>query len=255
VNSHSHGSIGRTRLSRPWLACYFPVGDPRIPVDLLDIYAGEGVDVVELGLSSPDPYLDGPDVRNSMARADRSHARRDLDCILDRLDRHARRPDALLMTYADAAHPGRSNPGFWAGLDSVLVVAPTDDNIRAELEECAQAAGVALSSFAALPLGAGEIKAAKAAEYYVMLQATEGATGPRETVDASGADRIAMLRDAGIEAPILLGFGISRGNQAKEAVALGADGVVVGSEVLRRSLQGEDKLVSLLRDLRRGLDG
>ncbi|MBL0375161.1 tryptophan synthase subunit alpha [Rhizobium sp. KVB221] len=241
--------------SRPWLTCYFPVGDPRVPVDLLDIYAGEGVDVVELGLSSPDPYLDGPDVRGSMARADRSNARRDLDGIRERLDRQAQRPAALLMTYADAAHPARSNPDVWSGLDGLLIVAPTDDEIRLELEAAARAERVAVSAFTPLPITSREIEAAKAADYYVMLQAAEGVTGPRDTVDAGGRARIETLRQAGVEAPILLGFGISNGEQARAAIDLGADGIVVGSEVLRAALEGRQRLTSLLRDLRRGLDG
>lgn len=241
--------------SRPWLACYFPVGDPRVSVDLLDIYAGEGVDVIELGLSAPNPYLDGPDVRNSMARADRRSARADLDAIVERLDGPSMRPAALLMTYADAGHPARSNPDFWSGLDGLLVVAPSDDPIRVELETDAHAAGVAVSSFTPLPLTAVDIEAARSADYYVMLQAAEGVTGPRDTVDVEGRGRIEILRNAGVETPILLGFGISNGDQARAAIDLGADGVVVGSEVLRAALDGREKLTSLLRDLRRGLDG
>jgi tryptophan synthase alpha chain len=237
------------------LTCYFPVGDPKVSPDLLDLYCDEGVDVVELGLSAPDPYLDGPDVRHSMARADRASARGDLDGILERLDGRSSRPAALLMTYADAGHPARSNPQFWSGLQGLLVVAPTDDPIRIELERDARDAAIGVSSFTPLPLTPGNIDAARSADYYVMLQAAEGVTGPRKTVDAEGSKRISTLRNAGVEAPILLGFGISNGDHAHQAIDLGADGIVVGSEVLRAALEGRQRLQALLRDLRRGLDG
>jgi tryptophan synthase alpha chain len=249
------GSSARAVSSRPWLTCYFPVGDPLVAVDLLDVYAGEGVDVIELGLSSPDPYLDGPDVRNSMARADRGSARADLDSIVERLDGQSTRPATLLMTYADAGHPARANPDFWSGLDGLLVVAPTADPIRVELEKDARAGGVAVSTFTPLPLTLADMEAARSADYYVMLQAAAGVTGPRDMVDAEGKGRIELLRGAGVDAPILLGFGISNGNQARAAIDLGADGVVVGSEVLRATLDGRERLTSLLRDLRSGLDG
>jgi tryptophan synthase alpha chain len=63
------------------------------------------------------------------------------------------------------------------------------------------------------------------------------------------------LRAGGVAAPILLGFGVSNGEQARAAVDLGADGVVVGSAALRAALVGRTELKALLKDLRMGLDG
>ncbi len=54
---------------RPLLACYLPVGDPLIPVEFIEVYIACGVDILELGMPSHDPYLDGDDVSASMARA------------------------------------------------------------------------------------------------------------------------------------------------------------------------------------------
>ena len=50
-------------------------------------------------------------------------------------------------------------------------------------------------------------------------------------------------------------FGVSTAEHARAAVALGADGVVVGSAALRAALQGPAALAGLLKALRRGLDG
>jgi tryptophan synthase alpha chain len=66
--------------------------------------------------------------------------------------------------------------------------------------------------------------------------------------------RIAELRAEGVGAPIVLGFGISNGEQARAAVGLGADGVVVGSAALRAALKGRAELFALLNDLRNGLN-
>jgi len=54
---------------RPLLTCYLPVGDPLIPVEVTQVYIDCGVDILELGMPSPAPYLDGEDVSASMARA------------------------------------------------------------------------------------------------------------------------------------------------------------------------------------------
>jgi tryptophan synthase alpha chain len=239
---------------RPLLSCYFPLGDPRVPVELLDIYAGEGVDVIEIGMASPEPFLDGTDVRASMQRADRAYWRRDLQALLERLARFRAAPHTLLMTYVDEEHPAFSDHGLWQGLDSLLVVAREGDALAAELEKAAAAAGVSVSAFLPLPLTDAGIARAQKAGFYVMLQSNDGPTGPRKDVDPGNAKRIASLREAGIRAPILLGFGISNGMQAQEARDLGASGVVVGSQVLRAALSGADHLKTLLHDLRSGLD-
>ncbi|MFD1254150.1 Tryptophan synthase alpha chain [Devosia equisanguinis] len=237
------------------LSCYFPLGDPAVPLDMVDIYAGEGVDVLEIGMASPNPYLDGSDVRQSMARANRDHARANLDALLDRLARLPQAPATLLMTYADGEHPGLAGPQFWSGLDSLLVVAPEADPLRQRLEANAIAAGLKPSSFVALPMTEAAIAAAQQASFYVMLQAAAGVTGPRDVVDPANADHIATLRQAGVTVPILPGFGISRGEHARTVRSLGGDGVIVGSETLRAALAGPDALRRLFRDLRGGLDG
>ncbi|MDT0682401.1 tryptophan synthase subunit alpha [Roseicyclus sp. F158] len=241
-------------ITRPLLSCYYPLGDPEVPVEMLDIYADCGVDVLEIGMSSPDPFLDGPDVSASMARADRGQARRQLDAVLDQLARQRHAPKPLLMCYADADHPGRVTPQFWAGLSSVLVVAREADPVAAEIEACAKSAGVPASAFVPLPLKEAGLDAARRSAFYVMLQASAGKTGPRAQVDPDAEDRIARLRAAGVEVPILLGFGISNGAQAGSARALGADGVIVGSQVLRAAFSGPQALAATLTDLRGGLD-
>ncbi|OQP86665.1 hypothetical protein BTR14_09480 [Rhizobium rhizosphaerae] len=239
---------------RPLLSCYFPLGDPAIALDCLDLYAGEGVDVLEIGMAAPDPFLDGADVRASMARADRTRWRGDLDAVLDRLARLPNPPRTLLMTYVDPAHPGLSDTGLWRGMDSLLAVSRPNDPLAARLEASALSAGTALSAFVALPPSPSALMRARQAGFYVMLQAHDGPTGPRERLDPENSARIASLRTEGVKAPVMLGFGISTGEQARAARDLGADGVVVGSQVLRAALAGPGALRLLLREMRSGLD-
>lgn len=239
---------------RPTLVVYFPLGDPEFPIDGLDVYAERGVDFVELGWPARDPYLDGPDVSASMARASLGDPRAALAAALARLASGARGPKALLMTYAEPGHPALDDERFFQGLDALLVAGKPNDPIRAALEARARRSGVAISTFLPLPLTEADIGAALDADAYVMLQAAPGVTGPRATLDPANRERIARLRAAGVRAPILLGFGISEGAQARAAVELGANGIVVGSAALRAARRGRSELETLLRDLRNGLD-
>ncbi len=241
--------------SRPLLAVYFPLGDPEVPVEWLDVYAENGVDIVELGWPARDPYLDGPDVRASMARALPADPSASLRAARLRLAGRAEAPKALLMTYAEADHPALADAAFLEGLDAILAVAPPRDPHRASLEARAKALGVAVCAFIALQVDPEAVAAATRADGYAMLQAAPGVTGPRATLDPGNSERIAGLRAAGVAAPIVLGFGVSDGAQARAAVRLGADGVVVGSAALRAARRGRAALDALLKDLRGGLDG
>ncbi|MBU2868374.1 tryptophan synthase subunit alpha [Pacificibacter marinus] len=238
----------------PVLSCYFPLGDPKVPVDLVDIYADHGVDVLEIGLASDHPFLDGPDVSASMKRADVDRARKDLDRVMNHLSKRRVAPKILLMGYVEQAHKGREDTHFWSGIDSFLSVGCSNEHIAQQIEKTAIGAGVAPSVFVGWPIVDHDIDAVRKATFYVMLQAGAGQTGPRKELDPENRQRILQLRDAGVDVPILLGFGISNGAQAREAISLGADGVVVGSQVLRAALEGDKVLKSLFTDLRSGLD-
>jgi tryptophan synthase alpha chain len=235
------------------LIVYFPLGDPAVGPRLLDLYADAGVDVVECGWPSADPYLDGPDVRASMTRALAHDPGAAWSAVRERLARSGA-PNALLMTYVAGRHPGLGDPHFFSGAYGVLAVASPGDVARAELEAHARASSAAVCAFLPDPLTEPDIAKARGADGYLMLQAAPGLTGPRPSLDPANAQRIARLRGAGISAPILLGFGVSTPDHARTAVALGADGVVVGSAALRAALQGRAALADLLKGLRRGLD-
>ena len=240
---------------RARLVVYFPLADPALPTDLIDLYAEAGVDFVEYGWPAREPYLDGPDVRASMARALAGAPAAALRTVRDRLGRSRSETKTLVMTYAENNHSALDKPKIFEGIAGVLVVAPPLDRRRAEIEREARNSGAFVSVFLPLPLHSDDLEAARRADGYVMLQAAPGLTGPRPSLDPSNAGRIATLRADGVAAPILLGFGVSNGEQARAAVGLGADGIVVGSAALRAALEGPRKLATLLKDLRRGLDG
>ena len=240
---------------RRLLAVYFPLGDPDVAVGMLDVYAENGVDIVEFGWPARDPYLDGPDVRASMSRASSGDLRGSLREALRQLAGYAEAPQTLLMTYAETDHPALADTALLRGLDAVLVVGPPSAPLRTTIEAQARRVGAAVSVFLPLPVAEEDVAAARRAGGYVMLQAAPGVTGPRTTLDPANGERIARLREAGVAAPIVLGFGVSGAEQARAAVALGADGIVVGSAALRAARQGRGALGVLLRELRVGLDG
>jgi tryptophan synthase alpha chain len=239
----------------PSLIAYFPLADAAVPTHLLDLYADAGVDIVEFGWPAKDPYLDGADVRASMARAAKGDPRAAFTAARERLSSHRKAPKALIMTYAEPDHPALRDPDFFREADATLVLGPPEGARRSAMETSARKAGAGVSAFLPIPLTGGDIAAATHADYYAMLQSASGVTGPRTSLDADNKARVTQLRAKGVTVPIVLGFGISSAAQARAAVDYGADGVVVGSAVLRAALQGRDELEALFTQLREGLDG
>ena len=80
-----------------------------------------------------------------------------------------------------------------------------------------------------------------------------GVTGVQETTERSLPDTIRRLRST-TTLPICVGFGISTPAQARSVGDL-ADGVVVGSALVRAAESGPEQVLALTRRLREGLDG
>lgn len=241
--------------ARPALICYLPLGDSAVPADLVELYVECGVDVLEIGVPAPNPYLDGPLIRDSMdrARAAGVDPRTAAELTARLRERH---PDqaAVWMSYGSLVEADELvTLARRAEVDAMLFAEPAR-----HFEPLAQAlsgAGVHLLHFLSYELPPVDVAAARVSGGYLMLQAIPGVTGSwsRRTPLPDSRERIDRLRAAGIDTPIALGIGISTPRQASQAVAMGADGVIVGSTMVERALRGRDTLRRYLRELRRAI--
>ncbi len=87
-----------------------------------------------------------------------------------------------------------------------------------------------------------------------MLQANPGPTGIHPLVLPDNSAVIEMLRRLGLRTPVALGVGIGTPEQARAAVEMGADGVVIGSLTVETLLRGRTALRELLLSLREAID-
>ena len=87
---------------------------------------------------------------------------------------------------------------------------------------------------------------------FVYLISRTGVTGARDDISADLPRTVQRLRGA-TTLPICVGFGISTPQQARAVGAL-ADGVVVGSAVVREAASDIDRAAELVASLRRALD-
>jgi len=246
---------------RAVLIGYLTAGDPtpeRTPEIVAALERG-GVELIELGVPFSEPIADGPVIQRGaeralragtnvpkvleIARKIREHSQIPILLFtylnpvlrygLDRLaaDAKAAGIDGCLLTdlsveeaesYMDAMHS--------AGLDTVFLAAPTSTDARLKL-------------------------VAKYSTGFIYLVSRTGVTGERAALSDALAPLIERTR-AVTKLPLAAGFGISTPEQAS-AVAKMADGVVVGSAIVRmiEKNASDAELEAFARSLRAGMNG
>ncbi len=219
--------------------------------------AASGADAVEIGIPFSDPVMDGPVIQQASVLA-LGRGATPLSVLTDASTADVGIPLVAMTSYniafrmgharyartlADNGIAGTILPDLqldeadsWrqtaeeAGVENILLVAPTTPDDR-------------LSRICAASRG------------WVYGIGTMGVTGERATLAASASVIAARLK-AATDRPVLIGIGVSNGEQAAE-VAEVADGVIVGASVMRRVLEGEgpEGVARFIGSLRRSLDG
>jgi len=222
---------------------FITAGDPDLDTSerMLDALAEAGADAIEIGVPFSDPMAEGPTIQRSSERALRGGA--SLRRVLELVRKVRGRVDLplVLMGYANnffamgaegfakAASevgvdgviivdlPPEEDPEFYdavrsAGIDPVLLIAPTTTRERARM------------------LGAES----RGFLYYV---SRTGVTGARDAIEADVEGSVRALRDL-TDLPICVGFGVSTPEHVR-SVAAYADGVVVGSALVDRIERAE----------------
>ncbi|HEV2816677.1 MAG TPA: tryptophan synthase subunit alpha [Allosphingosinicella sp.] len=222
------------------------LGDPELAgsAAILDDLVAGGADMIEVGIPFSDPIADGPVIQAAAARALAAGVR-PADCfalIRGFRDRHPEVPVGIL-TYANLVL-ARGRDRFYraareAGADSVLV-ADVPLHEAAPFVAAARAWGVAPVLIAAANTPVERLRRiARLGEGYVYCVARPGVTGADEEVRLDHGEMLAVLRAAGAPPPIF-GFGISRPDHVRAALAAGAAGVICGSAIVERIARGED---------------
>lgn len=225
-------------------------------VRVVEAVAAAGADAVEIGIPFSDPVMDGPVIQEASQRAlaggatpgsilaDLAHVDVDVPLVVmtyyNIVFRAGHRRFARSL--ADQGVSGAILPDLplieldgWgaaaddAGVETILLVAPnTPDDTLAQI--CARSHG------------------------WIYGVAVMGVTGERSRL-ASTAAVLGCRLKAATDKPVLLGVGVSTPEQAAEA-AEDADGVIVGSALVRRLLEGAgpDGAADFVAALRSGLD-
>ena len=202
-----------------------------------------GADLVELGVPFSDPLADGPVIHAAGTRAlaaGRHAARR-------ARARRARSPSASRWcSCATRTRPrarrralrGRARPS--ADVSGLIVPDLPLEEAPAVLARLRRGRGRARAAGRADDARTTGWRAIGAqARGFVYTVSVTGTTGER--ADARRRRGRARAGQGPLDVPVALGFGISTPEHAAAAAAAGADGVIVGSRLVRAAAEGEDR--------------
>jgi tryptophan synthase alpha chain len=243
-------SAGRRALI-PYITAGHP--DDARTIELLRGLESAGADLIELGLPFSDPMADGPIIQASsqQALAQGMH----FDRLLELVSRSGVRIPLVLFSYL--------NPVIAAGSDALVRAAEagfsglllTDLPVGADP---AREEWIASSPLAFIRLVAPTTPVERMREIaehgsgFVYLISRLGVTGVQDDLPAELPATVKRLREAAT-LPVCVGFGVSRPEQAA-AVARIADGVVVGSAIVRAAGESVESAVALAASMRAAID-
>jgi tryptophan synthase alpha chain len=220
--------------------------------------AAAGADVLEVGPPYSDPLIDGPVIQRAVQAALAAGTRLDdVLALVGELTAGGDTPVVLLVYYNLIAHrgPERFAKELAAAGACGAVVPDLPPEEAAEWLAAAERAGIA-PVFLAAPTSTDERleAAARAGRGFVYAQATLGVTGLRASL-AAGIDELVSRVRAHTDRAVCAGIGVSSAEQAA-AVASFADGVIVGTALVRRlGEEGVDGVRALTAELAAAVRG
>jgi tryptophan synthase alpha chain len=203
--------------------------------------ADNGADVLELGVPYSDPLADGPVIHDAGTKALAAGAT--TEAVLDVGRQLAQRIPVVVMCYANLIY-ARGVEAFARGLAERGISGLIVPDLPFEEGETFLAAcdehGVDLVPLIA-PTTSDERLAAIGgrARGFIYTVSVMGTTGERTGVNAALPGVIARAK-AHTAVPVAVGFGISTPADARAAAEAGADGVIVGSRLVRAAAEHPD---------------
>ncbi|HTR45407.1 MAG TPA: tryptophan synthase subunit alpha [Thermodesulfovibrionales bacterium] len=236
---------------------YIMAGDPSLEKTRETVLLLErcGADIIELGVPFSDPLADGPTIQAAAQRAlEQGVALKDVIGLVKELRKDSAIPIVLMTYYNPVFRYGDERfvkDARDAGVDGVIIPdLPPEE--AGGLIGIAKKAGLATIFLLAPTSTPDRIrKVAKVSQGFIYYVSMTGITGSKLLVDGTIQESVGNIRAVSGK-PVAVGFGVSTAEEAK-AVAQHADGVIIGSAIVKKLHESPEGLESFIRDLRNAI--
>jgi tryptophan synthase alpha chain len=230
---------GRRAALMPYLMGGFPDVDTSRAIGLA--CADNGADLLEFGIPYSDPLADGPVIHSAGTRALAAGAT--TAAVLRAAGDVAEAVPVVVMCYANLVY-ARGVERFADDLAargvSGLIVPDLPLEEAPEFLAACDAAGIALVPLVAPTTPDDRLAAIGArARGFIYTVSVTGTTGERAGVSSDLPSVLARVH-AHAQVPVAVGFGISTPADAAAAADAGADGVIVGTRLVRAAAEAAD---------------
>jgi tryptophan synthase alpha chain len=243
---------------RPAFMPYSVLGYPtrQVGLEVIHTLVEAGADLLELGVPFSDPLADGPTIQAATQKS-LENGTTVKDCLaqVHELRQQGLQTPALLMGYINPIMAYGiekfAAAAATAGVDG-LIVPDLPPEEAAELEAACHQHGLALVYLLAPTSTPERIKLVAAkSQGFIYLVSLTGVTGARNELPPDLTEFVQRVRIY-TDLPLAVGFGIATGAQAR-AVAQLADGVIVGSALVKRAAESLERVRELATELRQAL--
>jgi tryptophan synthase alpha chain len=233
------------REKRKALMPFVTAGDPdlQFTAAVIQQMAGRGCHLFEVGIPYSDPIADGPVIQASYTRA-LAHKIKLAD-ILDTLGEVTAKTPAPVVTMVSYAIVYRHGPEKYVdeararGIAGLIVPDLPVEESAALAKICAARDASLIQLVTPTTPRDRAVRIAETSTGFLYYVSVAGITGERTKLPPELVDNVGWLRTQ-TELPICIGFGISAPEHVK-LLAPVADGLIVGSAIVRRIAAAADK--------------
>ena len=223
--------------NRKALVAFITAGDPDLEStkNILGVIDDGGVDIIELGVPFSDPLADGPTIQASSLRSlKKGTSLKKIISLVDNIRQTRDVPIVLMTSFNPVFVYGEEQfvrDAASAGVDGVIIPdLPPEEAVEFSVQ--ADQGGLDIIHLLAptSPRERVQMVANKSRGFIYYISLT-GTTGVRSRLPQELGNKVASIKNVA-NIPVLVGFGISGPDQAREAVKV-ADGVIVGSAIVK----------------------
>ncbi len=224
---------------------FITAGDPDSDstIKILENAENAGADIIELGFPFSDPVADGPTIQASYTRVlERRQKNEDVFAIIEHARAKTQIPIVAMISYSLVYKMGFERfieRALKAGLDGATIPDLPAEEMQNFIPLCKESNFHLISFITPGTTMERKRQLLSFAEGFIYYIAVRGITGERKSMPQDLKVKIGELKNA-TDLPVAVGFGISNPQQAASVAAI-ADGVIVGSAIVRRMHESFEK--------------